>query len=95
MGEGAQIARDASEFKTWLYASLFTVVLSVAVFAIQRFAGPIFNLAFEICIFYIPTAILLIIILLHQKMALHHMRCAVKSACEKLFEDQAKRLAID
>ena len=54
---------DASEFRSWLYAFLFMLALSVTVLVIRLFFGPILNTAFEICIFYIPTAILFVIVL--------------------------------
>jgi len=36
--------------------------LSIEVFASDLFGAPLFNLAFEICVVYIPTAMMLIII---------------------------------
>lgn len=62
MTEGQEVP-DRSEFKSWLYAFLFMLALSATVLAIRLFSEPVFNTAFEICIFYIPTAILLVIVL--------------------------------
>lgn len=62
MGE-EQTIPDSSEFRSWLYAFLFTLALSAMALAIRFFFGPVFNPAFEICIFYIPTAILFVIVL--------------------------------
>ena len=56
-------APDASGFKSWLYAFLFMLALSATVLAIRFFLEPVFNPAFEICIFYIPTGILFVIVL--------------------------------
>ena len=60
---GEKTARDDSEFKSWLYAFLFMFALSIMVLGIRLFFEPVFNTAFEICIFYIPTAILFAIVL--------------------------------
>lgn len=62
MAEGKP-APDASGFRNWLYAFLFMLALSAMVLAIRFFFEPVFNPAFEVCIFYIPTAILLVIVL--------------------------------
>jgi len=62
MGE-EQTVPDASEFESWLYAFLFMLTLSVMALAIRFFFEPVFNTAFEICIFYIPTGILFVIVL--------------------------------
>jgi len=51
------------EFKTWLYAFLIMLALAITVSTSRFLRGPIFNMAFEICVFYIPTAILLIILI--------------------------------
>jgi hypothetical protein len=56
-------AGDGSEFKTWLYAFLFMAGLSLVVLAAHLSTGPIFNTAFEVSVFYIPTVILFIIVL--------------------------------
>ena len=48
--------------REWLYAFLFMLALSVMTLSMRFSMGPIFNLAFEICIFYIPTAILFAIV---------------------------------
>ncbi len=56
-------APESSGFKSWLYAFLFMLALSAMVLAIRFFFEPVFNPAFEICIFYIPTGILFVIVL--------------------------------
>lgn len=51
------------ELTAWFRAMFIMVLLSVAVFAFQHFSRHFFNPAFEVCVFYIPTAILVIIYL--------------------------------
>lgn len=58
-----QTVPDSSEFKSCVYAFLFMLALSVVVLAIRFFFEPVFNPAFEICIFYIPTGILFVTVL--------------------------------
>lgn len=60
-------AQQTSESKTWLYAFLIMTIFSIIVLATHLLGFPLFNFAFEICVFYIPTAILLIIVLYRKK----------------------------
>jgi len=46
---------NKEELKTWHIATLIMVALSTAVFVVQRFVGQIFDIVFEVCIFYIST----------------------------------------
>ena len=46
------------EFENWLNALLLMLGLSAVVSAICFLSGPVFNLTFEVCIFYLPTLIL-------------------------------------
>jgi len=62
MAEGRMVP-DASEFRSWLYAFLFMLALSATVFVARSFLRPLLNTAFEVCVFYIPTAILFVIAL--------------------------------
>jgi len=62
-----QTVPDASEFKSWLYAFLFMLALSAMALAVRLLFEPVFNPAFEICIFYIPTAILLVAVLYERR----------------------------
>jgi hypothetical protein len=62
MAEGRMVS-DVSEFRSWLYAFLFMLALSVTVLVTRFFFGPVLNTAFEVCIFYIPTVILFVIVL--------------------------------
>lgn len=55
------------EFKAWVYAFLFMLGLSVTDIAAHLTGGPVFNTAFEICVFHIPTAILFIIVLYQKR----------------------------
>jgi len=43
------------ELKTWRLSTVVMMVLAATVFLVSRFVGPIFDLVFEICIFYIPA----------------------------------------
>lgn len=65
--------KDASGLREWLYAFLFMLALAIIVFAVRLFIGPVFNLAFEICIFYIPTLVLLVIVV-HLRMEKTRLR---------------------
>ena len=66
MAEG-RVGRNASEFRSWLYAFLFMLALSATVFVARFFLGPLLDTAFEVCVFYIPTVILFVIAL-HVRM---------------------------
>ncbi len=57
---------NAVELKTWRQAALIMLALAITIFCAQRFIGQMFDFAFEICIFYIP-AILLIIVYFYFK----------------------------
>ena len=54
------MARTVSELKTWRVGTLALAMLAIAIFCIQRFVTQIFDVAFEICIFYIPTVTIII-----------------------------------
>jgi hypothetical protein len=44
------------ELEAWRQATFIVVSLAALVFLVQRLFGPVFNdVAFEICIFYIPA----------------------------------------
>jgi hypothetical protein len=58
--------QQISEFETWLYAFLIMAVFSTTVLVAHLFGFPLLNFTFEICVFYVPTALLLIIVL-HRK----------------------------
>jgi len=49
------------DLRAWLYSVLVMVSLSLAVFLVQLLFGRVLNIAFEVCVFYLPTVILLII----------------------------------
>ena len=49
------------DLRAWLYSVLVMVSLSLAVFLVQLLFGRVLNIAFEVCVFYLPTIILLII----------------------------------
>jgi hypothetical protein len=52
--------RAVGELKTWRVATFVVGMLAVAVFCIQRFVTQIFDIAFEICIFYVPAVTVVI-----------------------------------
>jgi hypothetical protein len=51
------------EKDSWLIATLIMTVVSSTAFIVQRVITPLFNYAFEVCVFYIPTIVLSIIYL--------------------------------
>jgi uncharacterized membrane protein len=54
------------ETDSWFIATLIMVVTAATAFIIQRAITPLFTLAFEICVFYVP-ALVLSIIYLHKR----------------------------
>ena len=54
------MARTVRELKTWRVGTFVLAMLAIAIFCIQRFVTLIFDVAFEICIFYIPTVAIII-----------------------------------
>jgi len=51
------------ESKSWQIATVTMLVIAAAVFLIQRFAGPVFDFVFEICLFYVPAVVIVILFL--------------------------------
>ncbi|HIE13746.1 TPA: hypothetical protein EYP70_00575 [Candidatus Bathyarchaeota archaeon] len=49
------------ELKGWLYSLYVMGAASLIVFVVQKIAGRVLNIVFEVCIFHIPTLILLFI----------------------------------
>ena len=49
------------DLKSWLYAMITMIILSSIVMLIQGFIGRRLEIAFEICIFHIPSLILIIV----------------------------------
>jgi len=47
--------KEAEELQTWRLATAVMVVVAVVAFFIQRLVGPVFDVVFEICIFYVPA----------------------------------------
>jgi len=47
--------RTVDELKTWRVATFVLAILAVVVFCVQRFVAQIFDVAFEICMFYVPA----------------------------------------
>lgn len=54
---------ESLELRSLRWATLFLVVLSIGIFLMQRFVVMVFNLAFEVCIFYLSTLLSLAIYL--------------------------------
>ncbi|MDH5783166.1 MAG: hypothetical protein OEZ35_05825 [Candidatus Bathyarchaeota archaeon] len=46
---------DKVELEAWCQATFVVVSLAALVFVVQRLLGPIFEVALEICIFYVPA----------------------------------------
>ncbi len=46
---------DKVELEAWRQATFVVVSLAALVFLVQRLFGPIFEVALEICIFYVPA----------------------------------------
>lgn len=46
---------DEMELESWRQATFVVLLLAALVFIVQRLFGPIFEVAFEICIFHIPA----------------------------------------
>ena len=59
------MSRDSSseEVEYWFKAFLVMATLSTVVFMVQHLVARIFDLIFEVCIFYIPTLITLAVYL--------------------------------
>jgi len=53
--EGISVPTNQEELRTWRIATLIMVTLAAVVFLVQRFVDQIFDVIFEVCIFYIPT----------------------------------------
>jgi hypothetical protein len=51
------------ETDSWFIATLIMVVTAATAFIVQRVITPLFTLAFEICVFYVPALVLSIIYL--------------------------------
>jgi hypothetical protein len=48
-------AKEAEELQTWRLATIIMVISAVVVFFVQNLVRPVFDVVFEICIFYIPV----------------------------------------
>jgi hypothetical protein len=46
---------DKVELEAWRQATFVVVSLAALVFLVQRVFDPMFDVAFEICIFYVPA----------------------------------------
>ena len=55
--------QETEKFRTWFYSFLVMIALAAASIVGRVLGFTVLNLAFEICIFYLPVIILLIILL--------------------------------
>jgi hypothetical protein len=55
--------QNNSESETWLHAFLLMAALSFILLAAHFFSGSVFNTSFEVFAFYVPTALLFIMLL--------------------------------
>ncbi|MFQ6087056.1 MAG: hypothetical protein ACE5OV_03440 [Candidatus Bathyarchaeia archaeon] len=60
---------DKVELDAWRQATFVVVSLAALVFLVQRLFGPVFEVVFEICIFYVP-AVTIALLYLYFKMKL-------------------------
>ncbi|MFQ6073942.1 MAG: hypothetical protein ACE5KC_01860 [Candidatus Bathyarchaeia archaeon] len=58
---------DEVELEAWRQATFVVVALAALVFLVQRFFGPLFEIAFEICIFYVPAVTIVLLYLYFSK----------------------------
>lgn len=58
---------DEVELEAWRQATFVVVALAALVFLVQRFFGPLFEIAFEICIFYVPAVTIALLYLYFSK----------------------------
>jgi len=65
--EGISVPTNQEELKTWRTATLIMVTLAAAVFLVQRFVVYLFDVVFEVCIFYIPTFAIVGLLLYFRK----------------------------
>jgi len=62
-GEASDSSLTDLETNSWFIATLIMVVTAATAFIVQRAITPLFTLAFEICVFYVPAIVLSIIYL--------------------------------
>jgi hypothetical protein len=63
------VSTNQEELETWRIAALVMVTLAAAVFLVQRVVGPIFDVVFEIFIFYVPAFAIVALLLYFRKKA--------------------------
>jgi len=59
---------DKVELEAWRQATFVVVSLAALVFLVQRFFGPVFEVVFEICIFYVPAVAIVLLYLYFSKL---------------------------
>lgn len=60
------------ELDSWRLAAAVMVFISILVLFVQRMVGELFNPAFEVCIFYIPTVVAFAVYLVLRLKWRHH-----------------------
>ncbi len=61
--EAEILQNKQEESKSWQIATATMLVIAAVVFLIQRFAGPVLDIIFEICVFDIPAVVMVILFL--------------------------------
>jgi hypothetical protein len=61
------VLNKQEESESWLIATIVILVVAGTVFLIQRFAGPVFDFVFEVCIFYVPAIVMVFLFLYFRK----------------------------
>jgi hypothetical protein len=58
---------NATDLNSWRTTTIVLIVISVAMFAIQRSSFRFLDIVFEFCIFYVPTMIAAGVYLYYKK----------------------------
>jgi len=58
---------NEDELKTWRLASVVLILLAATVFFTQRLIGQLFDIVFEIFIFYIPAFAIVVLFLYFRR----------------------------
>jgi len=58
---------NKNELKAWRVAALILVLIAALVFLTQHFIGQLFDITFEISIFYIPAFAIIVLFLYFRR----------------------------
>jgi hypothetical protein len=61
------VLKKQEESKSWFIATIVILAIAATVFLVQRFAGPVFDFVFEVCIFYVPAVVTVFLFLYFRK----------------------------